>query len=369
MTFLQSLGTALVGVFFPFLVAKAFGLEIWEIFIWLTSLNFAGFLIVYPLNKWLNRYLKLPQILQLGLTGIALFYLLLSISRNFPWLIILATVFLTLGIYTFWPNFHLFNLHSTKESARADHVGNMQVFTVGASIVAPLISGFLLQNDLEIWISLVAGISFGSAIFFAGKLAVPKLKLSNWNNLWDFFSRDFIKSPMGKFCFIEGIQSGTLLTVWPVFFKSVLASFIQMGSFISFSAVVEMISAKISGKLIDQKSAKKTLQYSAIIRFFDLGIRGLLVFWPTAMMAGIASFFAGFLGPVFNISYYTRLIELAEKNPEHEWNFFIVREWILSGMRGLTYFFAGISVLYFGIKSLVVFLFIAALASFGLRKS
>jgi hypothetical protein len=105
------------------------------------------------------------------------------------------------------------------------------------------------------------------------------------------------------------------------------------------------------------------------VRFFDLGIRGLLFWWPTAMMAGIASFFAGFLGPVFNISYYTRLIELAEKNPKHEWDFFIVREWILSGMRGLTYFFAGISVLYFGVKSLVVFLFIAALASFGLRKS
>jgi hypothetical protein len=174
---------------------------------------------------------------------------------------------------------------------------------------------------------------------------------------------------MGKFCFIEGIQSGTLLTMWPVFFKSVLASFIQMGSFISFSAVVEMISAKISGKLIDQKSAKKTLQYSAIIRFFDLGIRGLLVFWPTAMMAGIASFFAGFLGPIFNISYYTREIELAEENPKYEYEFFIVREWILGISRIFVFILASWLSFNFEANSLVILIFIASLASFGLRKS
>lgn len=368
-SFLQSLGTAMVGVFFPFLVADSFDLEIWQIFIWLAGLNFAGVLIIYPLNKILNKKSSIKQIMQIGLFCLAMFYVLLSFSRENNWLIILATFFLIIGIYLFGPNYNFIVQHSTKNGQRGSYLGSAQALIVIANIVAPTISGILLQNNLEIWILGVAAVCFGSALFFLQKVETPNYKLLSFSKIWRFFSRDFAWKTIGRLTFIEGLQSGVLLTVWPVFLKSVLVSFTQMGIFVSLTGMVEIISAKISGKLIDQKSAKKTLRYSAIVRFFDLGIRGLIFWWPTAMMAGIASFFAGFLGPVFNISYGSRMMEIAETHQKHEWEFFIVREWILNGMRGLTYIFAGFTVFYFGIKSLAVLIFIAAFASFGLRKS
>jgi len=298
-----------------------------------------------------------------------MFYILLSFSRENNFLIVLATIALTLGVYLFWPNYNFITQHSTKDGQRGNFLGSAQALIIGANIVAPVISGFLLQNNLEIWILGVAASCFGLAILFLEKLHTPNYKLPVFKKIWRFFSRDFLRQTIGRLTFIEGIQSGTLLTVWPVFLKSVLANFVQMGGLISLSAIVEIISAKISGRIIDKKSAKKTLKYSAIVRFFDLGIRGLIYFFPTALMAGIASFFAGFLGPVFNISYTSRMMELAETYQKNEWEFFIVREWILSGMRGLTYIFAGFLVLFWGVPSLVILIFIAALASFGLRKS
>ena len=368
-SFLQSLGTAMVGVFFPFLVAKAFHLEIWQIFIWLAGLNFAGVLLVYPLNKVLNKRISIKRTLQIGLFCLAMFYILLSFSRENSGLIGFATLFLVIGIYLFWPNYNFIAQHSTKDGQRGKFLGSAQSLMVGANILAPLISGFLLQNNLEIWILGITAFFFGSAIFFLEKVDTPNYKLPDFPKMWRFFSRDFARKTIGRLTFLEGIQSGTLLTVWPVFLKSVLVNFVQMGSLVSLSAIVEIISAKISGHLIDKKSAKKTLKYSAIARFFDLGIRGLIFFVPTPLMAGIASFFAGFLGPVFNISYSSRMMEIAETYKKREWEFFIVREWILSGMRGLTYLFAGFLVFFWGVKSLVILIFIAALASFGLRKT
>ena len=228
---------------------------------------------------------------------------------------------------------------------------------------------FLLQKELDLWISLVATISFGSAIYFSRKLEFPKYKLENFAGIWQFFSKKFYKSQALKLTIIDGIQSGVLWAVWPVFLKSVLAGFSQMGIFVSLMAVVEIVSAKFSGKIVDQNSAKKSLKFATIVRFFDFGIRGLLFWIPTVWMAGIASFFAGFLGPIFNISFYTRLIELAEETPKQEFEFFIVREWVLGISRIIIFVIAAWLSFYFEVKYLVVLIFIAAFASFGLRKN
>ena len=369
MSFLYSFGSAMVGVFFPFLVSNAFGFEIWQLMIWLAGFNFAGFTLVYPVNKWLGKHFSIRQNLQIGLLFLAFFYLLISLARDSVWIISLASLFFTLGIYIFWPTYHLFNLHSTKNGKRGNFVGSMQAVFISANVLAPLISGFLLDKNLDSWVSLVAALSFGCAIYFSQKLEFPKYKLENFAKIWKFFKKKFIGQKILHISLIDGIQGGVLWGIWPIFFKSALAGFTQMGFMVAFSAITEIISAKFFGKIIDKKSAKKTLRYSAIVRFFDLGIRGLLFWWPTAIMAGIASFFAGFLGPVFNISYYTRIIEIAEETPNKEFEFFITREWVLCFSRIFIYILAAILAFYFGEKSFVILLFVAAFASFGLRKS
>ncbi len=369
MSFLYSFGSAIVGVFFPFLVSNAFGFEIWQLMLWMASHNFIGTFIVYPVNKYLNKNFSIRQNLQIGLSFLALFYLIISISRDSVWLIGLATVFYILGLYIFWPSYHLFNLQSTKNGKRGNFVGSIQAVFVSANVLAPLISGFLLDKNLDAWVSLVATVSFGSAIYFSRKLEFPKCKLENFAGIWKFFKTKFYRKSIFWMSLIDGLTGGTLMFIWPIFFKSVLVGFTQMGGLVSFTAITEIISAKFFGRVIDKKSAQKTLRYSAIVRFFDLGIRGLLFWFPTALMAGIASFFAGFLGPVFNISFYTRIIEIAEENPKQEFEFFIAREWILSIARIFTYSFASFLAFTFGVKSFAILLFIAALASFSLRRS
>lgn len=369
MSFLYSFGSAMVGVFFPFLVSHAFGFEVWQLMIWLIFFNLAGFCVVYPLNRFLAKRFSTKGTLQIGLFFLALFYLTLSVSRGSSVLITFATIFFILGIYLFWPNYHLFNLHSTKDGNRGNFMGSMQAILVSANVLAPVMSGILLQKGLDHWIFLITAVAFGSAIYFSHKLKTSPYQLSNWADINLFFTQKIRSKKIFRISIIEGIQAGILFAVWPIFFKSVLTGFTQMGFLVAFTAIVEIISAKISGRITDKKSAKKTLKYAAIARFFDLGIRSLLFFIPTAMMAGIASFFAGFLGPVFNISYYTRIVEIAEENPENEFDFFIAREWILCVCRGLVFIAAAVLSYYFDVTSFAILIFIGALASFGLRKT
>ena len=369
MNFLFSLGSAMVGVFFPFLVSNTFGFEVWQLFIWMALHNFIGLLVVYEVNKFLCKRFSVRQNLQIGLFCFAVFYLILSFSRDSVWLISLATIFFLLGLYIFWPSYHLFSLQSTKEGKRANYIGSMQAILVSANVLAPMISGFLLEKELDSWVSIVAIVSFGGSIYFSRRLESSRYELENFAGIWNFFRTKFYGRRIFKMTMIDGLQGANLLLIWPVFFKSVLAGFAQMGGMVSFTAITEIFSAKIFGKIIDKKSAKKTLEYSSVVRFFDLGIRGLLFWWPAFWMASVASFFAGFLGPFFNISYYTRIIEIAEENPKQELEFFIIREWVLSLFRVFVYLLGAVTSFHFGIKSLVLMIFLAAFASFGFRKT
>ncbi len=364
-----SLGASLVGVFLPFLIGNAFGFEIWQIFLWGTGFQVLGCIIVYPINNFLHRFLSVKRCLQLGLFLHALFYLLVSFSKNIPLLLWIASFLYVLGTYIYWPHFHLLSTRATKDSARGNFAGNLHVLFISAGIISPLITGFLFQIGLEKFVGIFAGIFFLLAVYFGQKLHIKDYKLANYRNFSKFFRTVFMKSRACYLVFYDGIQSGILWFVWPVFLKSILGNFSLMGILVGAATFVEMISAKIFGKFTDKKSASKMLGFSVWARFFDLGLRGAILAVPKIWMAGVATISAGILGPFFNVSYYTRLMEHSEIIKNHELEFFIAREIILTFARALVIGAATIVTFYLDASYLAYFLILGAFVSFGFRKN
>lgn len=364
-----SLGASLVGVFLPFLIGNAFGFEIWQIFLWGTAFQVIGSIIVYPINHFLHRFFTVKQCLQIGLFLHALFYICISFAKEFPQFLWWASLLYVIGTYVYWPHFHLLNTRATKDTARGNFAGNLQILYIGAGIVTPLITGFLFQLGLEKFVGIFAGTFFLLAMWFGQKVDFTSYKLANYKNFWKFLREKFIPSRARNIIFYDGLQGGILWLIWPIFLKSILGNFSLMGILVGASAFMEMVSSKFFGKVIDKKSATKTLRVSVWARFLDLGLRGAILAVPQVWMAGVATIVSGILGPVFNISNYTRLMEYSELIKNHELEFFIAREIILTIGRALVLGAAIFITFYLDTAYLGYLLIFGAFVSFGFRKN
>ncbi|MCF7846776.1 MAG: hypothetical protein K9M51_01795 [Candidatus Gracilibacteria bacterium] len=234
--------------------------------------------------------------------------------------------------------------------------------------MAPILSGFLLEAGLREWISLVSAVCFVAAIIFTQQIEVSSQKLISFSASWRFFRRHFLSLQRRGGFLADAVQTGTLLYVWPIFFHFVVGSFTLMGIFVSAAAVAEMISTQFFGRFVDRKSPQRSLRWAAVARAFDIGIRGGLLWVPHVAMVAVVQGVSGILGPLFNIAFYTRVSEMAEKDSSKSLTFYVTREWSLAVGRTLVLLFSAFLVWMGGAEMLVVSLFLAAVFSAWFRR-
>jgi hypothetical protein len=361
------LGDAVVGIFLPFLFGRAFGLSMTEVLFWMAGMNLGFTVFVYPLNC-LVRNISTKVILQLSFVLQACFLSILALApESTVWIIVAAGLFISYIVLS-WPSWHVAFVHSSKDGIRGNFMGNLYMIFVGIDLVAPLLSGFLLDRGWDEWVIVVSVMMFILVIFSLRKVELPRQKLSKFPGQWEVF-RDYVwKTPHRTGLISDGIQSGTLWILWPIFLGAALGSFTEMGIVVALAAIAEMASAKFSGKFTDRQSARKALNIGQWFRGFDIGFRGLLMFFPTLFVASIVTISAGILGPIFNISLYSRTCEIAEKAAPRELEWFISREWVLGIVRCVLLSCAAGAVFFWGEMILGWFLVFAAVVSVGFRK-
>jgi len=357
-----------VGIFFPFLVGRAFGLDFAGILLWMVAINFCLIFAMYPINFYLGKRLTSERMIQLGLFLQAIFLVIIGLAPQHIFWFLLAGVVYVFHLCTFWPSWHVALLHSSRDGTRGDFVGNLHLLIVGANLVAPLISGFLLDMGKDWAVALLSVFFFLLAMVSLQNIHLPKQKMMPFGKAWKFFLKEIWKKSYRLGLLIDGIQGEVLWIIWPLFLGVVLGKFSLMGMVVAISAVGEMISAKVFGKLTDKHSAKKVLKIGMIARFFDIGLRALLIKFPTVLWAGIVSVNAGLLGPIFNISFYNRLCEIAEKTEPKVLEFVLAREWLINTVRVIWLTLAALAVLQWGEMALGWIIAVTALLSFGYRR-
>ncbi len=365
---LSSLGNAVVGIFFPFLVGRAFGLDTVGIILWVASINVFLIFSMYPINFYLGKRLTSEKMIQLGLFLQAIFLVIIGLAPRHIFWFLLAGVVYIFHLCTFWPSWHVAILHSSRDGKRGNFIGNMQIFIVGINLIAPLVSGFLLDWGKDWAVALISVVFFLLAMFSLQNIHLPKQKLSPFRASWKFFLKEIWYARCKWGLIVDGMQGEVLWIIWPLFLGVILGKFSLMGIVVAIAAVGEMVSSKIFGKMTDKLSATRMLRVGMITRFFDIGARALLIKFPTMLWAGIVSVNAGILGPIFNIPFYSRLCEIAENTEPKVLEFILGREWLINTTRVIWLTLAALAVHHWGDVALGWIIAVTAVLSIGYRR-
>ena len=363
----SALGNAVVGIFLPFLFGRAFNLTTAQIIVGMAAVQILMMSSVYFLNRFWTRF-KSRNVVRIGLVLQALFLVMLALApATIGWAISSVIVYV-LFLVTYWPSWHMALLHSSKDGTRGNFTGNIQIMMVGANLIAPLLSGWFLDQGWDNGVLALSGGMFVIAIVLMQNVELPQQKLSPLSSMWRVFRDDLWNTKHRWGVITDGVQSGTLWVLWPIFLGAALGSFTQMGFVVTLAALAEVVSAKYFGSFTDRKSARKALNLGQWFRFFDIGTRSLLMWVPHIFMASFVTISAGILGPVFNISLYSRTCDIAEQSAPQELEWFLAREWIFGTVRFAWMVVAAGSVYFWGDMVLGWFLVVAAMASVGFRR-
>ena len=370
-----SLGNALVGIFYPFLVMDTFHLSFSQILCVIGIEYGLMGLFVYPLQK--ISFLRITHKISLGI--IFLFSSLLALSmvpeisgslflpENFfmlAGLVLLASLSLTF----LWPAFHWVSISLVDEKSRGKFLGNIQAIIMGSLLLGPFISGYIIDWGYANYVLWTAGFFYFLCLVSAFFIPIEKSpQLKSFPEIVVFFRQKTLENSFSQMSVVEAVQTSSLLLVYPILLKISLKSYGLMGTMFFVMAIVEMLSAKIVGFVTDKYSSKKVMKWGALARFLDIAPRGLLAFFPSSVFAGILSVSAGILGPLFGVSFYAQMYARAESSGDM-YSFLVTREWILGLARFLFFTLTALAYSLFGIYSLAFALFLAGFLSFFLKK-
>jgi len=340
MTGVTEIAWSFIGIFFLFFVKENFGLTIWQTIAWFGYLQVIFGLIVYPINHWLEPRIGLKQMIGIGVLLEVGFVSVLALGVSGTLGLIALTTLFVLYLCAFWPTYNYLNTLATKEEGRGKFLANIQAIYIGAGLAMPIMTGFLFdlgQQHLSLWVALGF---YAVSIFISQQLVTPDhVGVLSLNESWQRFKKIFFGE--GRFWgFLPDATCGAIMwTIWPFYFQFVVGKFVIMGALTSLAALVEIFVARFVGQLADKKSAKKML-------------------------------IPGILGPFFLIPYSQRTMEIGEEqsDPEHLFDYFVLREVFLGIGRGISMLLTAAIIYYFGIWSAGIVIALSGLTALGARK-
>lgn len=361
------LGRGAMGVFFPFFIAETFSLSLVQTLFLMAGIAFFMGIFNLPVNYCGGKYLSKKQMIQTGFLFHILFFLSISFPQQNIIFLSLSSLFFILFSSFFPAAFHLTALESTKEAERGSFFAHFQIINIGANLFSPIITGILLEMHKQEYIVFVAIFLFLLALFFSRNIHDSKLLIPPFFEWKQLFIQEFLQGKRKYAFFAEGVQSGSTMFLWPLFFKAVIGSFSIMGIITSVSAFFEVIVSKLFGKITDKKSAHALLQNTVFARFFDLAHRGIFVFFPHPVFVGVLNIVSGILGPIFGIPLATRIYEVAEEY-KNTFSFLVIREMYLGITRGIFMFIVALVAWKFGIEWTAGFFVIAGFFAILLKR-
>ncbi len=362
------LGAGLIGIFFPFFVQQSYNLFNWQIVAWFAASQAAFALIVWPLNAWGIKLLGVRGMVQMGLFWQAVFYGLLGlgwVSDLSFWLLSFSFV---VYLACFWPSFHFLSILATKDGTRGNYLGNFQMLVVGVSLVTPVITGFLLDTGKGHLVLYGAIICFVLAMIVTRRLKSTEATMHNWSVSQNILKSTFWARPRRWGFIADGIIGDTMWILWPLYFKAVVGSFTIMGIVSSVTAALEIFTSKIVGKITDKISAQKMLKYGIWARWVDVSLRVIYMKWATLPVVFGIQWIGAILGPIFHISWDTRMMEIGEEHEGKTLDYLVVREIFLGFIRVV--WLSWVAVLLMYVETIYLgFVFIVAGAwAFAFRK-
>jgi len=362
------LGQGVIGVFFLFFIQQNYNLTDWQTVAWFAGTQLAFGLVVWPLNVWGIKRLGVRGMVQMGLLWQTVFYGLLGLGWAGTLSFWLLNISFVLFLACFWPSWHFLSLLATRDGTRGNYLGNFQMLRVGVSLVTPVLTGYLLDAGKGHLVLYVAVSCFFAAMLVTRKLKPTGARMHGWDEGKKILTNTFWARPRRWGFIADAIIGDTMWILWPLYFKAVVGSFTLMGIVSSLTALLEIFTSKIIGRLTDKISATRMLKYGAWARWADVSLRVVYIkFAALPVILGV-QWLGAILGPIFQISWDSRMMEIGEEHKGKILDYLVVRE-IFLGLTRVVWR-SWIIVLLMQVETIwlgVVFV-VAGLSAFAFRK-
>lgn len=320
------LGQGLIGVFFPFFVQQNYGLTDWQTVAWFASSQAAFGLLVWPLNHYGVKFFGVRGMMQMGLLWQTVFYGVLGLGWTGTLSFWILNTSFVLFLACFWPSWHFLSVLATRDGSRGNYLGTFQMLGVGVGLVAPVLTGYLLDTNRGSLVLYVAMLCFLAAIIIARQLKPTGAVMHDWSTAKSILKNTFWARPRRWGFIADAIIGDTMWILWPLYFKAVVGSFTMMGIVSSVTAALEIFTSKSIGKLTDKISATKMLKYGVWARWADVSLRVVYIkFSALPVIFGI-QWLGAVLGPIFQISWDSRMMEIGEEHQGRTLDYLVVRE-------------------------------------------
>jgi len=363
-----SLGNAITGFFFAFLLIDKFNLSFEEILFIFGAEYGISSLCIFHLHK--INFFSIQQKLATGILFLIFSFLLLLFSDNSLFTLFSIIISSIFQISFLSPSLHWVNIKMVTESVRGRFLGNMQALSMGALVVGPLTAGILIDSGFKDYIVSVSILFYIIAFIFAIKIPISKKlnpKLPSLKKGYKFFITQTVQKSFFQMSVVEAVQSSSLILLYPIILKISLQKYALMGGIFFIMAIIEIVSSKVVGFLTDKYSSEKLIKWGAFARFLDIAPRGLLALFPNMTLATTLSVSAGLLGPLFGVSFYAQVYKRAEAS-SNNYLFLITREWILGFSRFIFFTLTAVAFHFTGVYALAFALFLAGFLSFFLKE-
>ncbi len=362
------LGQGLIGVFFPFFIQQNYGLSDWETVAWFAGTQLAFGVFVWPLNAWGIKYFGVRGMVQIGLLWQTVFYGLLGLGWTGNLSFWLLNISFVLFLACFWPSWHFLSTLATNNNTRGNYLGILQMLGVGVSLLTPVLTGYLLDANKGHLVLYLAIFCFVIALFITQKLKPTGATMHGWGDGKKILMETFWARPRRWGFIADAIIGDTMWILWPLYFKAVVGSFTLMGIVSSLTALLEIFASKITGRLTDKISATKMLKYGAWARWADVSLRVVYIKFSALPVVFGIQWLGAILGPIFQISWDSRMMEIGEEHKEKTLDYLVVRE-IFLGLTRVVWM-SWVIVLLMNVETIwlgVVFV-VAGLWAFAFRK-
>jgi len=320
------LGQGFIGVFFPFFIQQNYGLTDWQTVAWFAGTQLAFGALVWPLNAWGNKYLGVRGMVQMGLLWQTIFYGVLGLGWTGTASFWILNISFVLFLTCFWPSWHFLSLLATRDGTRGNYLGNFQMLGVGVGLITPILTGYLLDTGRGSLVLYVAIACFLVSMLVTRKLKPTGATMHGWGVGKEILTSTFWARPRRWGFMADAIIGDTMWILWPLYFKAVVGSFTVMGIVSSVTAALEIFTSKYIGRLTDKISATRMLKYGVWARWADVSLRAVYIkFAALPVVLGI-QWLGAVLGPIFQISWDARMMEIGEEHKGRTLDYLVVRE-------------------------------------------
>jgi len=357
---LRRFAIQLIGLYEPIFLYTLFNKNLSFVLFFFSAILF-GHSFLAPLGGKLMAKIGIKRSMLFSIPFLMAYYLLLFFSDKVFFLIFLAPIMAAICRIMFLPAFHADFARLSTRKNRGKQLGVMNIITLLASVVGPLLGAFLLiRFGFPTLFIVVVILFFSSAIPLAMSLETKPRYSDTYQSIWKLATKKGWRKKSASLV-LYGMESGANIVYWPLFLFILAIGYSQLGMISSislvFSLAIILYTARITDKFNKIKVFRSGCYIAAVGNFLKTFVR--------VPLSAIGAQVLFQVGDTLDTTPLTaHIYDKTQKEKLHVGRFIVFREAIQNLGTALIYLIGGIVFLFVPSQYIYLVFVVSAISVF-----